>query len=231
MNATKNLVTKTIWFSLVMQLVTSLIPLQAFFITIPDQHKVLSDILALETVVQFVEMVFYIWIAYAVMNVNKMTSRRYIDWVITTPTMLLSTIMFMKYQEKKENGKLKEEPVETRKFLSENKREIISILAYNLGMLAFGFLGEVNIISKYISIPIGFVFFAKSFELIYKHFGKKSILGERLFVFLLSVWSLYGVAAAFPANLKNVSYNLLDIVAKNFYGLYIYYQILQIRNE
>ena len=28
--------------------------------------------------------------------------------------------------------------------------------------------------------------------------------------------------------LKNISYNLLDIVAKNFYGLYLYYKILQI---
>ena len=231
MNISKNLVTKTIWFSLVMQIITGIIPLQAFFIRIPEQHQILSDILTLETVVQFVELVFYIWIAYAVLNVDVMTSRRYIDWVITTPTMLLSTIMFMKYQEQKEKGKLKEEPVETLKFLNTYKNEILSIFAYNLGMLVFGFLGEVNILSQYISIPVGFVFFAKSFELIYNNFGKKSVLGEKLFMFLLSVWSLYGIAAAFPANLKNVSYNLLDIVAKNFYGLYIYYKILQVRND
>ena len=30
---------------------------------------------------------------------------------------------------------------------------------------------------------------------------------------------------------KNVSYNMLDIVSKNFYGLYIYYKILQIKKE
>ena len=70
MVATKGLVTKTIWFSLVMQLITSLIPLRGFFISLPEEHKILSDILALETVVQFVEMVFYVWIAYAVLNVN-----------------------------------------------------------------------------------------------------------------------------------------------------------------
>ena len=228
MVATKGLVTKTIWFSLVMQLITSLIPLRGFLISLPEEHKILSDILALETVVQFVEMVFYVWIAYAVLNVNKMASRRYIDWVITTPTMLLSTIMFMKYQERKEDGKLKSEPIKTREFLNENKNTILSIFAYNLGMLMFGYLGEVDILSKYISIPIGFAFFAKAFDIIYREFGNKSIVGERLFIFLLSVWSLYGVAAAFPANLKNVSYNLLDIVAKNFYGLYIYYQVTQV---
>ncbi len=228
MVATKSLVTKTIWFSLIMQLITSLIPLGGFFISLPEEHKILSDILVLETFVQFIEMIFYIWIAYAVLNVNKMASRRYIDWVITTPTMLLSTIMFMKYQEKKENGKLKSEPVKTREFLVEHKNAILSIFIYNLGMLTFGYLGELNILSKYISIPIGFGFFGKAFEEIYYGFGNKSVVGERLFMFLLFVWSLYGVAAVFPANLKNVSYNLLDIVAKNFYGLYIYYQVTQV---
>jgi len=225
MLVTKNLVSNTIWFSLIMQIVTGLIPLRGFFITLPNEHKILVDILALEVIVQFVEMIFYIWIAYAVMDINKMASRRYIDWVITTPTMILSTIMFMKYQEQKENGKLKSEPVETRDFLVENRKSIISILICNIGMLIFGYLGELKIISKYVAIPIGFAFFAKAFEGIYRDFGSKSKVGNLVFIFLFSVWSLYGVAAALPANLKNVSYNLLDIIAKNFYGLYIYYQI------
>ena len=112
--------------------------------------------------VQFVEMMFYIWISYAMINVDKMTSRRYIDWVITTPTMLLSTIIFMKYQEEKEK---KEEKVDFWRFLEENKKDVILMFAYNFGMLAFGFLGEVNIISKYISTPIGFYFFYKTFDL------------------------------------------------------------------
>ena len=47
---------------------------------------------------------------------------------------------------------------------------------------------------------------------------------------ILIVWSLYGVAATFSPNLKNVSYNLLDLVSKNFYGLYIYYEILKLNN-
>ena len=46
-----------------------------------------------------------------------MTSRRYIDWVITTPTMLLSTVMFMRYQEVKEQDKLEDTPVRTMEFL------------------------------------------------------------------------------------------------------------------
>ncbi len=94
-------------------------------------------------------------------------------------------------------------------------------------MLLFGYLGEVNILSKYISIPIGFLFFYKSFELIYYDYAIKTQIGKNLFTYMGTVWSLYGVAAMAPPNIKNMSYNLLDIVAKNFYGLYLYYKILQ----
>ena len=85
----------------------------------------------------------------------------------------------------------------------------------------------INTISKYIAIPIGFGFFYKSFELIFNNYASVTAKGRNLFLFLVSVWSLYGVAAIMSPNIKNISYNLLDIVAKNFYGLYIYYKIVQ----
>ena len=231
---TKKLVEKTIWFSLLMQLITSIIPLHAFFIKIPENDKILTDILGLETIVQFVEMIFYIWIAYSVLNVNKMASRRYIDWVITTPMMLLSTIMFMKYKETKEIKKdndLEKKSLNTKDFLNDNKENIFSIFGYNLLMLLFGYLGETNVISKYLSIPIGFTFFIKSFEIIYKKYANKTLQGEKLFLFLTIIWALYGVAATLPVNMKNVSYNMLDIISKNFYGLYIYYEIMKLKKN
>lgn len=225
---TTTTVKNTIWFSLLIQLITGIIPLHTLFININEKHDILKDILILETVVQFIEMLFYIWIAFAVLNIKKMASRRYIDWVITTPAMLLSTIMFMNYQEKKEKNKLDEEPVKTKQFLNDNKDNIVKIFLYNLIMLTFGYLGEQNILSKFISIPIGFVFFFKTFELIYNNYAIHSNLGVKLFYFMFIVWSLYGVAATFKPNEKNVSYNVLDIISKNFYGLFIYFQILQI---
>ena len=227
---TTRTVKNTIWFSLLIQLITGIIPLHTLFININEKHDILKDILILETVVQFIEMLFYIWIAFAVLNIKKMASRRYIDWVITTPAMLLSTIMFMNYQEKKEKNKLDEEPVKTKQFLNDNKDNIVKIFLYNLIMLTFGYLGEQNILSKFISIPIGFVFFFKTFELIYNNYAIHSNLGVKLFYFMFIVWSLYGVAATFKPNEKNVSYNVLDIISKNFYGLFIYFKILQIAN-
>ena len=216
-------VKNTMRFSLLVQIVTGLLSLHGLFILLPEKDRVLTDILGLETLVQFIEMIFYVWISYATVNVNIMASRRYIDWFITTPAMLLSTIAFMKYEEQKE----KNESITFLDFLKENKNNILLIFSYNLGMLLFGYLGEVNILSKYISIPIGFLFFYKSFELIYYDYAIKTQIGKNLFTYMGTVWSLYGVAAMAPPNIKNMSYNLLDIVAKNFYGLYLYYKILQ----
>jgi bacteriorhodopsin len=221
-------VKNTIWFSLILQIITGLIPLQGLFIKLEEKDAILSDILTLETTVQFIELLFYVWIAFSVMNIKKMAARRYIDWVITTPTMLLSTIMFMKYQERKERGELESKPLKTMEFIKENKDQILKLFGFNFLMLAFGYLGEVNTISKYIAIPIGFGFFYKAFELIYNNYAATTTIGKQLFTFLVSVWSLYGVAAIMSPNVKNISYNLLDIVAKNFYGLYIYYQITQL---
>ena len=221
-------VKNTIWFSLILQIITGLIPLQGLFIKLEEKDAILSDILTLETTVQFIELLFYVWIAFSVMNIKKMAARRYIDWVITTPTMLLSTVMFMKYQERKERGELESKPLKTMEFIKENKDQILKLFGFNFLMLAFGYLGEVNTISKYIAIPIGFGFFYKAFELIYNNYAATTTIGKQLFTFLVSVWSLYGVAAIMSPNVKNVSYNLLDIVAKNFYGLYIYYQITQL---
>tara|TARA_B110000259_G_scaffold46451_1_gene54077 strand:- start:656 stop:1345 length:690 start_codon:yes stop_codon:yes gene_type:complete len=221
-------VKNTIWFSLILQIITGLIPLQGLFIKLEEKDAILSDILTLETTVQFIELLFYVWIAFSVMNIKKMAARRYIDWVITTPAMLLSTIMFMKYQERKERGELESKPLKTMEFIKENKDQILKLFGFNFLMLVFGYLGEVNTISKYIAIPIGFGFFYKAFELIYNNYAATTTIGKQLFTFLVSVWSLYGVAAIMSPNVKNVSYNLLDIVAKNFYGLYIYYQITQL---
>ena len=45
---------------------------------------------------------------------------------------------------------------------------------------------------------------------------------------MLVIWGFYGVAATFGTVNKNISYNTLDIIAKNFYGLFIYYVIVKL---
>lgn len=225
LNINKEIVRKTILFSLIVQIITGFISLHGFFVDIPDKDKILKDILGMETVVQFVELFFYIWISYALVSVKSMASRRYIDWFITTPVMLISTIIFMKYNEIR---KLGGNTFTLKEFFQDNKDNVVAIILLNLGMLVFGYLGEVNILPKYLSVSIGFLFFIGAFYIIYRDYGIKTELGKKLFYFMFLVWSLYGIAAVAPPDIKNTSYNILDIIAKNFYGLFIYYKILQL---
>ena len=223
----KVLVYKTLYISLAIQIITTLISLHGFFIKLGDKDLILKDILAIEAVVQFVESFLYIWLIFAVKRMENMTRRRYIDWMITTPIMLLSTIIFMDYKYEKEKNTDKK--IIFTEYLKENKTNIIKIAVFNGLMLLFGYLGETEIIPKYIGIPLGFVFFYLSFSLIYNKYAYKTDIGKKLFYFIAGVWSLYGVAAMLGLEYKNISYNILDVVAKNFYGLFIYYKILQIQ--
>ena len=101
----------------------------------------------------------------------------------------------------------------------------LKIILFNFLMLLFGYLGETNILSKYYSIFIGFIFFFLSFYTIWIHFAIHTNISSYLFIFLFITWILYGFAAILPTIPKNILYNILDIIAKNFYGLFIVYKI------
>jgi len=221
------LVEKSIKISLFVQIVTTLISLDGFTIQLSKNDKILKEILTIEAIVQVVEGAFYIWVIYALHDMKQMTPRRYIDWSITTPIMLLSTIIYFKYNELKEKGKPSHFTLG--EFYNDNKDNIHKIVLYNGFMLFFGYMGEINMIDKRISIPIGFFFFYKSFSLIYEEYAVHSEMGQTLFKVLLILWALYGIAAMLPIKQKNLCYNVLDIFAKNFYGLYIYYRIRELR--
>ena len=221
----EKLVAKTIYFSLLCQLVTTVISLDGLNYELAIEDDILKHILILEALVQFIEAGFYIWVIYALKDLKIMTSRRYIDWFITTPTMLVSTIIFMEYLRKKEEN---EDIVDFWEFMKDHKENIIKLVSYNFLMLLFGLLGELNIINNKFAVAIGFGFFILAFKLIYDEYASKTQGGLKLFSFLVSVWSLYGVAALMPIVPKNTMYNMLDIVSKNFYGLFIYYYIRQV---
>ena len=70
------LVGKTIYISLFVQLLTTLVSLDGLNYDLSPEDEILKHILVLETFVQFVEAFFYIWIIYALKDLNLMTSRR-----------------------------------------------------------------------------------------------------------------------------------------------------------
>jgi hypothetical protein len=97
-------------------------------------------------------------------------------------------------------------------------------------MLLFGFLTEIKKIPRNIGFIFGTLAFFYSFYVIYYNFVGSNMINQCLFFFILIIWFLYGVAFLFSYVTKNTIYNILDIVSKNFYGLFIYYNILQTAN-
>ena len=158
-----HLVKETVYISLLMQLITTLISLDGLNYELLKRDKILHDILILEAIVQFVEAGFYIWVILALKDLKMMTPRRYVDWFVTTPTMLISTIIFMEYLRVKESG----EPEFTlRDFLTTHKQDVIIIASLNFLMLLFGYLGETGTLKNSQAVAIGSVFFVGSFKTI-----------------------------------------------------------------
>jgi bacteriorhodopsin len=236
----QNLLKYSVFISLFVQVLTGIFTLKGVFVKVPAKDIILTEIITLETIVQFIEGIFYTFIALAInkIDTNLITRRRYLDWFITTPTMLLSTIMFMAYENlntnetygNMENKDKNDEPLNLTNFMKKYKNIFIKIAIYNALMLLFGYLGEIGILNIWLSTSIGFVFFYLAFEQIYTNFVKNSPSKENkmLFTFLFIVWGLYGVAAVLPLVPKNIGYNFLDLISKNFYGIYIYFKIMKV---
>ncbi len=218
--------------SIFIQIITGLLSIQGIFIPLPDQYLVIREILVLEIIVQIVELFFYFFFLRSMAStaLPQMAATRYFDWVITTPTMLLTTIIFFKYQEHIENFS-KKEKLTFWGFIKENKKNIFLIFLSNFLMLLFGYLGEIQAIRMDVSLVLGFFFFAYTFYIIYSEYAINSKQSLKMFYFILFIWGLYGVVATFNIQNKNHSFNILDIFAKNFFGVYLYFKILSIKQH
>jgi len=210
--------------SLIAQGITTVIGASGLFINLAEKDKILNTLLKLETLVQIVEATFYILVTKYLksLDLNSISKLRYADWVLTTPMMLLSTVVYMIYNTNK--------PASLMEILKDNKKPLIRITLCNLGMLLCGLLGEYGIIDKFTATILGFAFFGCVFNTIYKEYTKQNKKNLALFWFTCIVWALYGVVYLFNSLNKNIAYNILDVIAKNFYGLFILYEIYLKRN-
>ena len=201
-----SIVNFTLQLSLIVQIVVFIVSVNGLFFELKKKHQILKEVFIFETVVQVIEALMYTWLIFAVTSYDKMVQRRYIDWVITTPIMLITTIAFMEYV----NTLKSDEYLTFSGFCYDNMNTIIIIVVCNALMLLFGYLGESKKINKYLSITIGFVFFFIVFHTIYDRYVKdqpSDSLTVNLFLFIFIVWALYGVAAFFNSKLKNICYN------------------------
>lgn len=218
-----SIVKTTTYISILIQVLTGLVSIDGFSYKLPQNKQILKDILALESLVQFAELCMYIWLSYN-HNLDQMALTRYYDWILTTPTMLLSTIAFLHYQYLLENNSLSD-TFNIKQFVAEHKTNIQHIFVLNTAMLLCGYLGELDKIDRTHATVLGFIPFVMCFKLIYQHYGSKTALGREITTKMFLLWSIYGVAFMFPDAPKNIAYNFLDIIAKNFWGLFIYWQI------
>lgn len=215
------LIQYTAGLSLMVQVFTGV--LDYYVLTLPTsvELQLLHDLLLLEFIVQMVEGLFYIWLVFSITTATNITLKRYWDWFITTPTMLITLSTYLVYLKLKSRGTDLIPTFGT--IISENFNTYFTIVVLNTLMLVFGYLGELKIIPVFQSVFLGFIPFFIMFYIIYDKFAKYTETGSILFWYFLVVWSLYGVAACLSYKTKNVFYNILDLFAKNFFGLFLAY--------
>jgi hypothetical protein len=213
----------TLIISVIVQILTGGFEIFSLFIKVPAEFNLIRQLLILEVIVQIIEGIFYAWLAYNFYSVQDVTPKRYIDWSITTPTMLVTLVFYIIYSYHREKGDTSQ--LEFFKLLHDNASNISNILFLNWLMLLFGYLGEVKIIPTVTGVVLGFIPFLLYYLIIYINYVKNQT-GFNLFLYFFLFWSLYGIAALFPYYLKNACYNILDLFSKNFFGVFLSYMIL-----
>lgn len=201
--------------SLLIQFITGIINFDALSIDVPHDKQIFKDLLNVELSVQTVEFIYYFWMVNNLSYNQNITPTRYLDWIITTPTMLVT---LMAYLDSSNTKNLKS-------FIKSNKKIIVEVTVLNFIMLLFGLLSEFKILNTKTSVALGFIPFALYFKIIYNKFITKNTTTQQTQIYglFLIIWSLYGVAALLPYNEKNTMYNILDLFAKNFFGILLVY--------
>lgn len=178
------------------------------------------NILLLETTVSFVAMIIYFMFITYLNKPNKslglITNLRYVDWLVTTPMLLISLCLYLHHRRNKD---------EDRSGVPISRRPIVWIIFFNIIMLLVGYLGETGRINFYLANGLGFTCLLVLFWFINKKFVSEETRKE-FYVFVL-LWTMYGIVYYFPVVSKNMSYNLLDILAKSGFAVYL---LLQMKN-
>jgi hypothetical protein len=213
---------KSLILSITIQLITGIIEIIALFIKVPSKFLFLQQMLLLEVIVQVIEGFFYMYWFYNFKTILNITPKRYFDWAITTPTMLLTLIfylIFLKYKDSNISYNLNFFELFNQEFYT-----IIKIFILNWLMLLFGYLGEINLMPILLGVSLGFIPFLIYYYIIYKKYALSSNDdGLNIFFYFFIIWSLYGIVAVLPYKIKNMCYNMLDIFSKNFFGIFLSY--------
>jgi bacteriorhodopsin len=231
-----SLLHSSLLFSIGVQVITGVIELGALFVKTAPGMALIKQILGLELAVQAVEGAFYAWLYFNIDRVKNITPKRYADWALTTPTMLVTLVAYIIYLNSDKGEGKGDDSLSLLQILRENAAPIAQILVLNWLMLLFGYLGEVGVIPLVAGVAIGFLPFIAYFYIMYERFihnatnatnaTSAGITSMKIYAYFLVFWSLYGIVAVLPYALKNTIYNVLDLFSKNFFGLFLSYLII-----
>ena len=199
--------------------------------TFPKEILPLKYILSIETCVTIIASIAYSFLikSYVTKQNFDLTFYRYLDWFATTPLLLLSLIIYLSYLKNKyENNKTIETNDDTfNVILNDNK--ILIIILLNFLMLVFGYMGEFRVMNYILANILGFIPFIIMLYIIWKNYCNQSNID--VFIIFSIIWTMYGIVYFFDSNSKNISYNILDIIAKGGFGILIWYKIIQYKLE
>jgi hypothetical protein len=210
--------------SVIVQAITGLIDTIGLFVNVPYKFSFLQKLLKAEFTVQIIEGSFYVYWLNDFKNIANITPKRYIDWIFSTPTMLVTLMFYLIFLNTPDNnkGELKYFELFGKEF-----KTIAVILILNWMMLLFGYLGEVSVIPITLGVFLGFIPFIIYYYMIYKNYVEIGDTSLKIFTYFVFFWSIYGIVALLPYELKNTCYNILDLFSKNFFGLFLTYLIIK----
>ena len=143
---------------------------------------------------------------------EKINDMRYTDWVISTPLMLLVLCMVLGYENK----------------ITVTLLPFIGILLFNFLMLGAGYLGELGKLTLTLANSIGFVFFFIMYGIIWKIYmtgSKITSQSKVIFWLFVGLWAMYGVFYQTDKMTKIFGYNILDLLAKAFVGIFFWFYL------
>lgn len=204
----------TFYISYILLLTTGTI---TFIEALRSPKAEVRHIMNIETCISIVAAYFYSLFIAKIQEAEKenkpldygvINSMRYTDWFITTPLMLLVLMMVLGYH---------------------NKQNIhiwsyFIVIGLNFAMLLIGYLGEIAVVDKYLAVFLGFVFFFGVFGVIWMLYFNDKINTINVFVYgaFALFWSIYGLVYIADEYTKNVAFNILDVIAKCFVGIFFW---------
>lgn len=176
--------------------------------TIEQDQRYERGIAVLELVILFIAACFYVYIVdHNLGSATPLQLRvRYLDWLLTTPLMLMVLILI--YKQGPSIGAI----------LKQQWYQVLGVAVLTIAMVIFGYIAHSKSLSwKFAMSALGFACLVGLFIWIYSR--RDSDKDQGLFWYTVIVWSLYGLAYFAPFLWRNISYNILDMVAKPIFAI------------